>query len=147
MPVGLNAARSRAWQRVLLLASLSLSFAARAATFPNLYSVTVNQDPAATDQRAVATRAAFGAVLVRVTGNRYAGLDPELQSLINDASRYTTQYGTDRQGRAIVGFNATRVDQGLEVRAFAGDQDGDALRRGAHGADAARPRCGIASLS
>ena len=100
------------------------SFAARAATFPNLYSVTVNQDPAAADQRAAAT-AALAAVLVRVTGNRYAGLDPELKPLISDASRYTTQYGTDRQGRAIVGFNATRVEQalaGLNVRMWGSER-------------------------
>ena len=122
------ATRARVWQRVLpLLASflLSLSFAARAATFPNLYSVTVNQDPAAADQRAAATGAAFAAVLVRVTGNRYAGLDPELKPLISDASRYTTQYGTDRQGRAIVGFNATRVEQalaGLNVRMWGSER-------------------------
>jgi uncharacterized protein len=126
MPVGYTAAGSRASQRLLLLlASLSLSFAARAATFPNLYSVTVNQDPAAADQRAAATQAAFTAVLVRVTGNRYAGLDPELKTLIGDASRYTTQYGTDRQGRAIVGFNATRVDQalaGLNVRIWGSER-------------------------
>jgi hypothetical protein len=125
MPVGHTAARSRAWQRVLLLAALSLSFAARAATFPNLYSVTVNQDPAATDQRAAATQAAFTAVLVRVTGNRYAGSDPDLLALVRDASRYTTQYGTDRQGRAIVGFNATRVDQaltGLNVRIWGSER-------------------------
>src|SRR3954468_4414271 len=116
MPAGHPATRLRAWKRVLpLLASftLSLSFAAHAATFQNLYSVTVNQDSTAPDQRAAATAAAFAAVLVRVTGNRYAGLDPELKPLIGDASRYTTQYGTDRQGRAIVGFNATRVDQAL----------------------------------
>jgi hypothetical protein len=110
-----------------LLASLALSFscAARAATFPDLYSVTVNQDPAATDQRAAATQAAFAAVLARVTGNRYAGTDPQLRPLIQDASRYTTQYGTDRQGRSIVGFNATRVDQalaGLNVRIWGSER-------------------------
>ena len=122
MPAGYPATRPRAWQRVpqsLASFALLLSFAARAATFPNLYSVTVNQDPAAADQRAAATGAAFAVMLVRVTGNRYAGLDPALGPLIKDASRYTTQYGTDRQGRAIVGFNATRVDQalaGLNVR-------------------------------
>jgi hypothetical protein len=97
------------------LACLSLAFAVRAATFPNLYSVTVKQDAAAAAgaQRAAASEAAFAAVLVRVTGNRYAGLDPQLVALIHDASRYTTQYGTDRQGRSLVGFNATRVDQAL----------------------------------
>ncbi len=65
------------------------------------------------------------AVLVRVTGNRYADLDPALQPLIHDASRYITQYGTDRQGRAIVGFNATRVDQalaGLNVRIWGSER-------------------------
>ena len=128
MPAGHPAARACAWKRVLpSLASfaISLSFAAHAATFPNLYSVTVNQNPAAADQRAAATGAAFAAVLVRVTGNRYAGLDPALQPLIKDASRYTTQYGTDRQGRAIVGFNATRVDQalaGLNVRIWGSER-------------------------
>jgi hypothetical protein len=126
MPAGHTAARSRASQRVLLLlASLSLSFAAHAATFPNLYSVTVIQDPAAPDQRAAATQTAFNAVLVRVTGNRYAGSDPALLALIKDASRYTTQYGTDRQGRAVVGFNATRVDQalaGLNVRIWGSER-------------------------
>jgi hypothetical protein len=126
MPAGYTAARSRASQRMLLsLAFLSLSLAARAATFPNLYSVTVSPDPAATDQRGAATQAAFSAVLVRVTGNRYARLDPALQALIGDASRYTTQYGTDRQGRAIVGFNATRLDQalaGLNVRVWGSER-------------------------
>jgi hypothetical protein len=114
MSAGNPAARLRASRRVLLLlASLSLGSAAQAATFPNLYSIAVKQDPAAADQRAAASEAAFAGVLVRVTGNRYAGLDPQLQPLIHDASRYTTQYGTDRQGRSLVGFNATRVDQVL----------------------------------
>jgi len=126
MSSGHTAAHSRAWQRVLLsFATLSLSFAAHAATFPNLYSVTVSQNPAVADQRAVATQTAFGAVLVRVTGNRYAALDPQLTALIGDAARYTTQYGTDRQGRAIVGFNATRVDQalaGLNVRIWGSER-------------------------
>lgn len=126
MPAGHTAALLRASQCVLLvLASLTLSFGLRAATFPNLYSVTVSQDPAAADQRAAATEAALIAVLVRVTGNRFAGQDPELQPLIRDASRYTTQYGTDRQGRAIVGFNATRVDQalaGLNVRIWGSER-------------------------
>ena len=128
MPAGPTAARSRASQRVLsTLAALALSwsFAAHAARFANLYSVTVNQDPAAAEQRAAATQAAFIAVLVRVTGNRYAEQDPALQPLLRDASRYTTQYGTDRQGRAIVGFNATRVDQalaGLNVRIWGAER-------------------------
>jgi hypothetical protein len=98
---------------VLLLASLAPALAAQAATFPNLYVVTVQPDPVATDQRAAATEAAFAALLVRITGNRYAASDPKLLQLIHDAKSYLNSYGVDRQGRARVGFNATRVDQAL----------------------------------
>jgi hypothetical protein len=96
-----------------LLASIVPALAAHAATFPNLYVVTVQADPAATDQRAAATEAAFAGLLVRVTGNRYAALDPQLQPLIHDAKSYLNSYGDDRQGRKQVGFNAARVEAAL----------------------------------
>src|SRR5215471_14859952 len=104
----------RAWRRTLLLLTLFLpALVARAATFPNLYVVTVQPDPAAADQRAAATEAALAGLLVRVTGNRYAALDPQLQPLIHSARDYYNSYGTDRQGRWPVTFNAQRVEAAL----------------------------------
>src|SRR5215831_550566 len=114
MPVGSSGSPPRKWWRVLLsLVSLVPAVAANAATFPNLYVVTVQPDPAATDQRAAATEAAFAGLLVRVTGNRYAALDPQLQPLIHSARDYYNSYGTDRQGRWPVTFNAQRVEAAL----------------------------------
>jgi len=117
MSVRSPVAPPRGWRRttslLALLASLTPALGVHAATFPNLYTVTVQPDPAATDQRAAATEAAFAALLVRVTGNRYAALDPQLQTLIHDGPRYLNSYGVDRLGRARVGFNAARVEEAL----------------------------------
>ena len=97
----------------LLLATLTLAARVDAATFPNLYGATVVPDPNATDARAAATQAALARVLVRVTGRRGAPLDPLLQPLLGEPSRYLNSYGVDRQGRPQVSFNATRIDQAL----------------------------------
>jgi hypothetical protein len=97
----------------LLFATLTLATHVDAATFPNLYGATVTPDPNATDVRAAATRAALARVLVRVTGRRGAPLDPQLQPLLVESSRYLNSYGVDRQGRAQVSFIATRIDQAL----------------------------------
>ena len=85
-----------------------------AATFPNLYRLTVQPDPAAADRRAAAAKLAMAGLLTRITGKRDASLDPVLQPLIDGAAgRFLQSYGFDRQGRAQVGFNATEVDRAL----------------------------------
>jgi uncharacterized protein len=86
---------------------------AAAVTVANLYRVTVTPDPAAADQRTAAIQAAMARLLVRVTGNRDAGVDPEVQSMVTDASRYLNSYGLDRQGQAQVGFIPSQVDRAL----------------------------------
>jgi hypothetical protein len=96
-----------------VLAPLLCAATALAATFPNLYRVTVLPDAAAPDPRAAAEKAAFARLLVRVTGNRAAATDPQLLPLIQDARGYESSYGLDRQGRPQVGFFAARVDQAL----------------------------------
>jgi hypothetical protein len=98
---------------VLLALSVVAATEARAATFPNLYRVTVTPDPAVADRRAEAIRLALSRLLIRVTGDRNAGLDPELASLLGDPARYLNSYGLDLQGQAVVGFNASLVDQAL----------------------------------
>jgi hypothetical protein len=84
-----------------------------AATVGNLYRVTVTPDPAATDRRAAAAQAGMATVLIRVTGNRNAPLDPELQSLLMDASKYLNSYALLQQGQTQVGFIPSQVDQAL----------------------------------
>jgi hypothetical protein len=94
--------------------AISLCFGrADAARFPNLYVVTVLPDATAPDQQAAAERAAFARLLVRVTGSRSAADDPQLLPLIDAARDYKNSFGEDRQGRWIVGFSPTRVDQAL----------------------------------
>jgi hypothetical protein len=105
--------RRAVWPLALLLALMTLAAGARAATFPNLYGATVTPDPSAADARAAATQAALARVLVRVTGRRGAPLDPQLQPLLSEPSRYLNSYGVDRQGRPQVSFIATRIDQAL----------------------------------
>ena len=85
-----------------------------AATFDNLYSVTVTPDPAAPNQRAAAIQAAMARLLIRVTGSRNAPLDPALQPLIGSAESLLTSYGLDLQGRdASVAFNGSRLERTL----------------------------------
>jgi hypothetical protein len=98
----------------VLFVALASASGAHGARFPNLYGVTVTPDPNATNVRGAATEAALARVLVRVTGRRGAPLDPLLQPLLKDASRYTNSYGVDRQGRPQVSFIATRIDQALD---------------------------------
>jgi hypothetical protein len=84
-----------------------------AATVQDLYSVTVAPDPSAPDQRRAALGAAMAQLLIRVTGNRNAPLEPSLQRLIGAPDEFLTSYGLDRQGRAIVGFRRSQVERVL----------------------------------
>ena len=107
-------------ERPLLIVALVLGLAtasiARAATFPNLYRVTVMPDPTAADQRGAAIQAAMAKLLIRVTGNLAAPLDPALQDMLADASSYLSSYGSDLKGQAQVGFFPARVEQALTAR-------------------------------
>ena len=84
-----------------------------AATFPDLYTVTVVPERSAADQRVAAVQAAMARLLIRVTGNRNAPLDPVLQPLIAEPSTYVSSYGVDRQSRSLVGFSRGQVERAL----------------------------------
>ncbi len=86
-----------------------------AVTVPNLYRATVTPDPAAADRRTAAIQAAMARVLIRVTGNRNAPFDPDLQTMVTGAGRYLNSYGLDRQGQAQVGFIPSQVEQDLTM--------------------------------
>jgi hypothetical protein len=84
-----------------------------AATFVDLYSVTVTPDAAAADQREAAEQAAMARLMIRVTGSRNAPLEPALQPLIASPRPFLASYGDDRQGRALVGFSRGQVERAL----------------------------------
>jgi len=90
-----------------------LAQSAGGATLPNLYVVTVSPDPAARDQRAAAIQAAMARLLIRVTGNRNAPLDPVMRPMLSNADRYLASYGLDRQRQPQVGFLRSPVEQAL----------------------------------
>jgi hypothetical protein len=96
-----------------LVAVLAPARESGAARFPNLYEATVVPDPAAADQRAAAEAQALSKVLVRVTGNRNAPLDPGLQALLGNPS-LVNSYGDLRPGEKQVGFNARVIDSALK---------------------------------
>jgi hypothetical protein len=101
----------------LLLSLWALAPApAGAITFQDLYRPTVTPDPAAGDRRAAATEAAMRRLLERVTGNRGAGLEPDLQDLVANAASYVSSYATLDGGRVQVGFLPDRVNSALESR-------------------------------
>ncbi|HEY8522027.1 MAG TPA: DUF2066 domain-containing protein [Gammaproteobacteria bacterium] len=84
-----------------------------AATFTDLYRITVDPVQGAADPRRENIRAAMSRLLTRVTGRRDAGFDPDLASLMENADDFVNQYGQDRQGRIRVDFNAGRLSQAL----------------------------------
>jgi hypothetical protein len=87
-----------------------------AATFTNLYEISLESDPQAANPRADAVRRAMGLLLTRITGSREAAFAPELQPLLENSERaYINSYGPDLQGRIRVGFNAGRVNQALHA--------------------------------
>lgn len=103
--------------RVSMLVALAVGAlwhgAADAARFENLYTVTVNQDPSVPDAAELAMQSALARVLVRVTGNRSAPLEPALQPLLAAAPDYRSSSGWLRPGEFQVGFVASRIEQAL----------------------------------
>ncbi|HEU4617987.1 MAG TPA: DUF2066 domain-containing protein [Gammaproteobacteria bacterium] len=89
---------------------------AHAITFQDLYRPTVMPEPGAPSTRAAAEQAAMGQLLERVTGNRGAALEPDLQSMIADAARYVSSYATLDGGRVQVGFLSSAVNSELQSR-------------------------------
>jgi hypothetical protein len=99
---------------VCLSASAALwSVPLPAATFPNLYTATVDLDAQADDPTAAAMRAAMARVLTRVTGKRGAAMDPQLAPLIDHASDYVRSYGQPQRQKMQVGFIEGNIEKEL----------------------------------
>lgn len=99
----------------LSLSAVFWSATVPAATFPNLYTATVNLDPKADDPTAAAMRAAMQRVLMRVTGKRDAAVDPELAPLVDHASDYVRSYGQPERQRMQVGFIEGNIEKKLRA--------------------------------
>jgi uncharacterized protein len=93
--------------------------AARAATFPDLFTVTVVPEPRTLDGRTQAQRRAeierlgMAQLLTRITGRRDAASQPELMALIQRAGTYVISFGALDRERTSVGFNSTRITNEL----------------------------------
>lgn len=107
----LDGRRSRAHRWLLLGLLLAPMAVPLAATFPDLYTVTVAAEPGV--ERAEVERMAMTRILTRVTGSRDAALDPALQPLIQGATQYVDSWAIDRERRFRVGFNASAVARAL----------------------------------
>jgi hypothetical protein len=101
---------------VALAVAAAWAAPSRAATFTDLYTITVAPDPAATDQRKAAAQAAMARLLIRVTGSRNAPLDPAVQALLSAPDGFLTSYGSNREGRSLVGFSRSQVERALTER-------------------------------
>jgi len=92
---------------------------AAAATFPDLYTVTVDADRQACDtrattrQRADLARDGMAALLTRITGRQQAASYPEISELLTNAPRLMISCGAPTAGRVRVGFNASAVNETL----------------------------------
>ncbi|HEX7080111.1 MAG TPA: DUF2066 domain-containing protein [Gammaproteobacteria bacterium] len=96
---------------VLTLAIAALAAGpAGAVVYPNLYSVSVEPDPAVSASQAEAEAAAMRRLLVRITGNRNAPADPALQGMIEGASSFVQSYAYLGEQGAQVVFYPNLVD-------------------------------------
>jgi hypothetical protein len=89
---------------------------ASAATFDELYTVSVAPDPAArnTDAaRSDAIRRGMSLLLTRITGRQQAAAYPEMRDLIDNAERYLVRYAPLPGGDIRIGFSQTQITTAL----------------------------------
>jgi hypothetical protein len=111
--MGLSSSLLRLSPVVALAAAALWGAPTLAATFANLYTVTVTPDPALGAEPDAALQAAMARLLVRVTGSRNAPLDPALRPLIASPRSFLSSSGSDRQGRALFGFSPSQIERAL----------------------------------
>lgn len=87
---------------------------ATAATFPELYTVTVEANPQDCAAReGELAREGMALLLIRLSGRRLSAADSEASSLIGSAPRYLASCGAPSGRDVRVGFNATDVNRAL----------------------------------
>jgi uncharacterized protein len=88
---------------------------AEPAYFSNLYTLTVAPEGGGAN-RAEAVDLAMRQLLARITGDRDAGSDPQLQDLVANAARYVESYAVPDRESALVSFYSAEIDRELESR-------------------------------
>ena len=99
--------------RVVLALAAALATVGEAATFADLYTVSVAPDPAAANVRAAAEQHAMTVLLTRITGRRDPASQPEIAGLIRNARDYVTSYQSAAD-EVRVGFSRTGVNAVLD---------------------------------
>jgi hypothetical protein len=92
------------------------SVTVHAATFDDLYTISVAPDPAARnlqEERSDAIRRAMGLLLTRITGRQQAAAYPEMRQLIDNAERYIERYAPMITGEIRIGFSESQLNQEL----------------------------------
>jgi hypothetical protein len=87
---------------------------AAAATFPDLYTVTVELPANTPNRQAQVDRMGMAQLLTRITGRRDAANAPELAPLIERASALVTSRSRIDRERDTIGFNSAAVASELE---------------------------------
>jgi hypothetical protein len=95
----------------MLLAAASAT--APAATFPDLYTITVMVPPNTPNRQREVDRLGLTQLLTRITGRRDAANAPELAPLIESASTLVTSRSRIDRERDSVGFNAAAIADAL----------------------------------
>ena len=89
----------------LVLVVCLLPVAAAAVTVPDLYEAEVPLENLQPASRGPAIKTALGMVLVKITGDRSAPVNPRLQPLLGKAENYVLKYSTVDQSRLWVRFD------------------------------------------
>jgi hypothetical protein len=99
---------------VILVACMAMP-AARAVEQPDLYTVEVQWDASASDGRKRAYRDGLAQVLVRISGDEAAAVDPSMSALFPDPGELVLGYQEGRPGRLLVSFDGVEI--GARLRA------------------------------
>ena len=97
---------------LLGLGACAAMLPARAATFPDLYSVTVEAGPAGAAD-AESARRGMAVLLTRVTGREQVAALPAVQEFLRDAESYVLSRAYLSGNEIRYGFNRTRVNDAL----------------------------------
>lgn len=98
---------------LVIMGGVGVATSGGAATVTRLFEATVPLADRSEAGQAAALQEAMRQVLVRVTGQRSAGYQPALASLVDDARRYVQQYRVVGNNQFFVGFDGARLERSI----------------------------------
>lgn len=87
-----------------------------AATFDELYTISVSPDPTiqnSDSSRSDAVRRGMSLLLTRITGRQQAAEYPEMRDIIQNAERYLVRYAPLPRGEIRIGFSQVQLNEAL----------------------------------